>query len=72
MDVSDNRMPTVMVIILWGIEKRPFEYWKHLNTELFEIRISNGSVVVVEIFIIKTLKHWAFIMKIVKRIMYVQ
>ena len=29
-------------------------------------------VVVVEIFIIKILKHWAFIMKIVKRKIYVQ
>ena len=26
----------------WGSEYRPFKYWEHLNTELFEVRISNG------------------------------
>ena len=28
----------------WGSEYRPFEYRKHLNTKLFEVWISNGSV----------------------------
>ena len=28
----------------WGSEYRPFEYQKHLNTELFEVSISNSSV----------------------------
>ena len=27
-----------------GSEYQPFEYWKHLNTELFEVWISNGPV----------------------------
>ena len=25
-----------------GSEYRPFEYWKHLKTKLFEVQISNG------------------------------
>ena len=42
--------------------------FKHLSFSFYEVVV----VVVVEIFIIKILKHWAFIMKIVKRKMYVQ
>ena len=30
--------------VQWGSEYRPFEYQKHLNTELFEVQISNGLV----------------------------
>ena len=31
--------------VQWGSEYQPFEYRKHLNTELFEVRISNGRFI---------------------------
>ena len=30
--------------VQWGSEYQPFEYRKHLNPKLFEVRISNGLV----------------------------
>ena len=37
--------PTRSNNLQWGSEYRPFEYQKHLNTKLFEIRISYGIMV---------------------------
>ena len=38
-------------LLQWGSEYQPFKYWKHSNTKLFEVRISNSLV-------FKLLTYW--------------
>ena len=45
------------VKIQWGSEYQPFKYWKHLNTQLFEVRISNGQLILDPPFEYRTIWH---------------
>ena len=38
--------------VQWRFEYRPFEYRKHLNTELFEVQISNGLVFLWSVYVL--------------------
>ena len=40
---EENLRVDIFFLKQWGSEHHPFEYRKHLNTKLFEVRISNGS-----------------------------
>ena len=41
-NICNKNSANFKIEIQWGSEHQPFEYWKNLNTKLFEVRISNG------------------------------
>ena len=58
---TDDQKCDVILVSLqvqWGSEYRPFEYRKHLNTELFEVRISNGRSNAMSYVLDRPSKHW--------------